>query len=83
LGDGDVVAVGDARDVIGHRIIEPKLAFLSQLHDHCCRYGLGIRGDPELGFGARQILGVQLRGAAGRGEVTLRCAQDNHGAGDE
>jgi hypothetical protein len=86
LADGDFVAVGHARDVLGHRIIEfkeSKLALLSQLHDHCCRHGLGVRGYPEVGVGAGRVRGVQLGGAAGGGEVTLRCAQENHGAGDE
>ncbi len=83
LGDGDVVAVGHARDVLGHRIVETELPLLSQLHDHRGRHRLGIRGDPEVGVGAGRVRGVQLRGAAGGGEITLRCAQENHSAGDE
>ena len=36
-----------------------------------------------MGVGAGRVCGVQLRGAGGGGEVTLGCAQENHGAGDQ
>ena len=50
--DGDVVAVGHARDVLRDWIVETELAFLGEQHDHCGRHRLGIRGDPEVGVGA-------------------------------
>ena len=52
FGDGDVVAVGHARDVLRHRIVETELAFLGELQDHRGRHRLGVRGDPEVGVGA-------------------------------
>ena len=36
-----------------------------------------------MSVGAGSARRAQLRGAAGGGEVTLRCTQENHGAGDE
>ena len=52
FGDGDLVAAGDARDVLRDRIVETELAFLGEQHDHRGRHRLGIGGDPEVGVGA-------------------------------
>ena len=83
LGDGDVVAVGHARDVLRDWIAETELAFLGQLQDHRGRHRLGVRGDPEVGVGAGRGRGAQLGGAGGDREVALGGAQKNHGAGDQ
>ncbi len=83
FGDGDVVAVGHARDVLRHRIAETELAFLGQLQDHRGRHRLGIRGDPEVGVGAGRGRRAQLRGAVGDRELALGSAQENHGAGNQ
>src|SRR4029077_16818 len=52
LGDGDVVAVGHTRHILRDWIVETKLAFLGEQHDHRGRHRLGIRRDPEVGVGA-------------------------------
>ena len=59
LGDGDLVAVGYARDVLRHRIVEAELALLSQLQDHRGRHRLGIGGGPEIGVGAGRVFCAQ------------------------
>ena len=54
-----------------------------QLHDHRGRHRLRIRSDPEMSVGARRACSAQQRGAVVRCELTLGCAQENHGAGDQ
>ena len=49
LGDGDVLAVGHVRNVVGHRVAELELAVLGEQHDQRRSHGLGVRGDPEMG----------------------------------
>src|SRR6185312_5288589 len=53
VGDGDVVTVGHARDVLRYGVVETELVLLRQLHDDGGGHGLGVGGDAEVGAGGR------------------------------
>ena len=83
LCDGDLVAIGHARDVLRDRIVEGELVLLSQLRDERGGHRLGVGGDAEVRGGARRYGCAELRGAVGDGEFALGGTQENDGAGEK
>ena len=75
LSDGDLVAVGHARNPVGDVVVEGDLALPDQLQDEVGGERLGLAGDLELHVGVQRLPGGEI-GDAGRADKRPSRAPD-------
>ena len=64
LSDGDLVAVGHARNPVGDVVVEGDLALPDQLQDEVGGERLGLAGDLELHVGVQRLPGDEIGDAS-------------------